>query len=165
MPRKIHFQVVSSTSADEKHPANELNHHGPLINGWQSVRFGPFPQELIVQFENVTRLRRVQLLSHQYLIGRFLTFSFFDIFLSFLFQRRKSNFISAIRVRNKARLMKARVSNVSGRKRKSSAVENCFIVFFFHFDFQVTSNFRATNGRISKLENSNRFTSTPKEIS
>jgi hypothetical protein len=70
MPRKIHFQVVSSTTADEQHPASELNHHGPLVNGWQSSRFATYPQELILQFENYVRIRRVQLLSHQYLIGK-----------------------------------------------------------------------------------------------
>lgn len=69
MPKKIHFQVVSSSTADEQHSASELNHHGPLVNGWQSIRFGSYPQELIVQFEHSARVRRIQLLSHQYLIG------------------------------------------------------------------------------------------------
>ncbi|CAF2436445.1 unnamed protein product [Rotaria sp. Silwood2] len=69
MPRKIHYQVVYSTSSDEQHPASELNHHGPLVNGWQSSRFSSYPQELILQFENCVRLRRIQLLSHQYLIA------------------------------------------------------------------------------------------------
>jgi centrosomal protein CEP104 len=70
MPRKIRFQIVLSSSADEQHPASELNHHGPLVNGWQSSRFSVYPQELIVQFENRAHIRRVQLLSHQYLIGK-----------------------------------------------------------------------------------------------
>ncbi|UJR26748.1 hypothetical protein I4U23_008063 [Adineta vaga] len=69
MPRKIHFQVVYSSSSDEQHPASELNHHGPLVNGWQSARFSSYPQELILQFEHYVRLRRVQLLAHQYLIA------------------------------------------------------------------------------------------------
>ncbi len=70
MPRKIHFQIVSSSSSEEQHPASELNHHGPLISGWQSSRFCSYPQELILQFENYVRIRRVQILSHQYLIGK-----------------------------------------------------------------------------------------------
>ena len=70
MPRKISFQIVSASTADEQHPASELNHHGPLVNGWQSNRFCSYPQELIVQFEHVARIRRVQLLSHQFLIGK-----------------------------------------------------------------------------------------------
>jgi centrosomal protein CEP104 len=70
MPRKIPFQTVYSSTSDEQHPASELNHHGPLVNGWQSSRFCSYPQELILQFENHIRIRRVQLLAHQYLIGK-----------------------------------------------------------------------------------------------
>ena len=73
MPKKVSFQIVSSSSADEQHPASELNHHGPLVTGWQSSRFCSFPQELILQFENYARVKRIQLLSHQYLIGKITT--------------------------------------------------------------------------------------------
>ncbi|CAF5155024.1 unnamed protein product, partial [Rotaria sp. Silwood1] len=69
MTRKIQFQVVYSTSFDEQHPANELHHQGPFVNGWQSSRLCSYPQELVLQFENYVRLKRVQLLSHQYLIA------------------------------------------------------------------------------------------------
>lgn len=69
MPTKVAFQVVSSTTFDESHPATELNHHGPLISGWQSARFCSYPQELILQCESYARIRRVQILSHRYLIG------------------------------------------------------------------------------------------------
>jgi centrosomal protein CEP104 len=70
MPKKLHFQIVSSSSSDDLHPASELNHHGPLINGWQSNRFCSYPQELVLQFENYAKIKRVQILSHQYLIGK-----------------------------------------------------------------------------------------------
>ena len=70
MPRKIPFHTVYSSSDDEQHPASELNHHGPLVNGWQSSRFCTYPQELILQLESFTRIRNVQILSHQFLIGR-----------------------------------------------------------------------------------------------
>ncbi|CAF1036738.1 unnamed protein product [Rotaria sordida] len=69
MTRKVQFQVVYSSSADEQHPASELYHHGPFVNGWQSSRLCPYPQELILQFEKYVRLKRVQLLSHQFLIA------------------------------------------------------------------------------------------------
>ncbi|CAF0732515.1 unnamed protein product [Adineta ricciae] len=69
MPKKTLFRVVYSSSSDEQHPASELNHHGPLVNGWQSARFCQYPQELVLQFDNYVRLRRVQLLAHQYLIA------------------------------------------------------------------------------------------------
>jgi centrosomal protein CEP104 len=78
MPRKIHFQVIYSSSADEQHPASELNHHGPLVNGWQSSRFCSYPQEFIIRFENYIRLKRVQLLSHQFLIGNFVLSRYSD---------------------------------------------------------------------------------------
>jgi hypothetical protein len=69
MPRKIPFQAIQFSSADDKHPASALNHHGPFVNGWQSARSCTYPQELILQFESHTRLKRVQLLSHQSFIG------------------------------------------------------------------------------------------------
>jgi centrosomal protein CEP104 len=74
MPRKLQFQVVYSTSADEKYPASELNHPEPFVNGWQSSRFCSYPQEVIFQFESYVRLKRLQLLSHEYLIGNFVYF-------------------------------------------------------------------------------------------
>jgi centrosomal protein CEP104 len=83
MPRKIHFQIVHSSTADEQHPASELNHHGPLVNGWQSNRFCSYPQELILQFENYARIKRVQILSHQHLIGKKYSLKYFLLIISF----------------------------------------------------------------------------------
>ena len=70
MPKKISFETIYSSTADEHHQANELNHHGPFVAGWQSNRHCAYPQELVLQFENYARLKRLQLLSHQYLIGK-----------------------------------------------------------------------------------------------
>jgi centrosomal protein CEP104 len=70
MPKKISFETIYSSTADEQHQASELNHHGPFVVGWQSNRQCSYPQELVLQFENYSRLKRVQLLSHQYLIGK-----------------------------------------------------------------------------------------------
>jgi centrosomal protein CEP104 len=70
MPKKISFETIYSSSADEQYQANELNHHGPFVTGWQSSRHCVYPQEIILQFENYVRLKRVQLLSHQFLIGK-----------------------------------------------------------------------------------------------
>jgi len=77
MPKKILFQVIYSSSADEQHQANELNHQGPFVNGWQSNRLCSYPQEVILQFENYIRLKRLQLLSHQFLIGNIIFFNRF----------------------------------------------------------------------------------------
>ena len=74
MPRKIPFQCVYSTSSDEQYPASELNHHEPFVNGWQSSRSCSYPQELVFQFERYVRLKRLQLLCHQYLIGNSLSY-------------------------------------------------------------------------------------------
>ena len=70
MPRKIPFQVIEYSSADEQYPASALHHHGPFATGWQSARACSYPQELIFEFECPIRLKRLQLLSHQYMIGR-----------------------------------------------------------------------------------------------
>ncbi|UJR22352.1 hypothetical protein I4U23_025414 [Adineta vaga] len=78
MPKKISFQCVYSTSSDELHPASELNHHEPFVNGWQSSRSCSYPQELVFQFENYVRLKRLQLLSHQYLIASKIEFHIGD---------------------------------------------------------------------------------------
>ena len=72
MPKKISFEIVHCTSADDEHQAGELNHHGPFAQGWQSGRSCAYPQELILQFQTTLRLKRVQLLSHQFLIGNLL---------------------------------------------------------------------------------------------
>lgn len=85
MPKKTLFHVVYSSSSDEQHPASELNHHGPLVNGWQSARFCQYPQELVLQFDNYVRLRRVQLLAHQYLIGKIFRFSKTSVTLLMMF--------------------------------------------------------------------------------
>ncbi|CAF0768941.1 unnamed protein product [Adineta ricciae] len=78
MPRKISFQCVYSTSSDEQYPASELNHHEPFVNGWQSSRSCSYPQELVFRFESYVRLKRLQLLCHQYLIASKIEFHIGD---------------------------------------------------------------------------------------
>jgi hypothetical protein len=68
MPKKIHFQVKASSSADENYPASTLEQHGPFVNGWRTTRSCSYPQELLFQFDQRTHLKRIQLLSHEYLI-------------------------------------------------------------------------------------------------
>jgi centrosomal protein CEP104 len=92
MPKKILFQVIYSSSADEQHQANELNHQGPFVNGWQSNRLCSYPQEVILQFENYIRLKRLQLLSHQFLIGNIIFFNHFWLFIK-LFLASKIEFL------------------------------------------------------------------------
>eukprot|EP01137_Pigoraptor_chileana_P018819 Opistho-2@78937 len=68
MPHKIKFTVVHCTGADDEHPAAELEVHGPLVRGWQSQRFCPFPQALVLQLAEHSRVRKIQILSHQHKI-------------------------------------------------------------------------------------------------
>ncbi len=51
--------------------ASELNteRQGPLNQGWLTQKFCLFPSELTIQFEKRINLKKVQLLSHQFLIA------------------------------------------------------------------------------------------------
>ncbi|XP_076374958.1 centrosomal protein of 104 kDa isoform X1 [Megalopta genalis] len=68
MPRKIGFHVVYATSEEDRHSSLELNVHGPTVRGWQSSRRCAYPQELILRLHGPTKLTRIQVLAHQYLI-------------------------------------------------------------------------------------------------
>ncbi|XP_012271377.1 centrosomal protein of 104 kDa [Orussus abietinus] len=68
MPRKIGFNVVYATSEEERHSSLELNAHGPTVRGWQSARRCAYPQELVLRLHGPTKLTRIQVLAHQYLI-------------------------------------------------------------------------------------------------
>lgn len=39
MPHKLQFHVVHASGEDDVHKAGDLNHHGPLANGWHSSRY------------------------------------------------------------------------------------------------------------------------------
>ena len=69
MPKKVGFKVLVSSGADENHPAVELEDQNPNAKGWQSQRFCSFPQELVLQLGCKARLRKIQLLSHQFKIA------------------------------------------------------------------------------------------------
>lgn len=98
MARKLPFRVVYWSSGDDDYPATDLQVHSPLAKGWRSsrlrdliiyvirtslsrteafeldwfvftCRFCIYPQEVVVQLSEPVRLRKLQLLSHQYLIG------------------------------------------------------------------------------------------------
>ncbi|KAJ7394456.1 hypothetical protein OS493_000267 [Desmophyllum pertusum] len=69
MPNKVPFQVVYSSSADDNHRENELELHSPTTKGWQSSRFCLYPQELVLLMKEPIRLRKLQILSHQFMIS------------------------------------------------------------------------------------------------
>uniref|UniRef100_H0V6D7 Centrosomal protein of 104 kDa n=1 Tax=Cavia porcellus TaxID=10141 RepID=H0V6D7_CAVPO len=69
MPHKIGFVVVSSSGHEDGFSARELMIHAPTVSGWRSPRFCPFPQEIVLQTVERCRIRKLQLLVHQYMIS------------------------------------------------------------------------------------------------
>ncbi|VDM31474.1 unnamed protein product [Hydatigera taeniaeformis] len=69
MLHKIKFRVVHITSQEEQYPAIELNHSSPNTRGWRSAKNCPYPQQIVVELEKPSRIRKIQILSHQSLIA------------------------------------------------------------------------------------------------
>ncbi|XP_071840372.1 centrosomal protein of 104 kDa-like isoform X1 [Apostichopus japonicus] len=68
MPHKLSFRVLHATSTDSGYSTKELEIHNPLVKGWQSIKFCPYPQEIILKLPKKTRMKKLQLLAHQFLI-------------------------------------------------------------------------------------------------
>ncbi|KAM9752018.1 centrosomal protein of 104 kDa isoform 2-T2 [Menidia menidia] len=68
MPKKIGFIVVSSSSHEDNFSAQELMVHAPTVSGWRSSRLCSYPQHITLQLVERCRIRKMQLLAHQYLI-------------------------------------------------------------------------------------------------
>ncbi|XP_076451911.1 centrosomal protein of 104 kDa-like isoform X2 [Babylonia areolata] len=79
MPHKLEFHVVHASGEDDVHKAGDLNHHGPLAQGWQSSRFCLYPQDIVVKMEARSRLRKIQIFSHQFLIPTRIEFFVGDV--------------------------------------------------------------------------------------
>ncbi|XP_061197353.1 centrosomal protein of 104 kDa-like isoform X1 [Saccostrea echinata] len=79
MPRKLPFRVIHVSGQDESYRAAELNYHSPLTKGWQSSRYCLYPQDIVLQLEHRSRLRKIQILSHQYLIATKIEFFVGDV--------------------------------------------------------------------------------------
>ncbi|NXK36275.1 CE104 protein, partial [Piprites chloris] len=69
MPHKIGFTVVSSSGHEDGFSARELMVHAPTVNGWRSPRLCQYPQEIVLQLVERCRIRKLQLLAHQYMIS------------------------------------------------------------------------------------------------
>ncbi|CAH2319760.1 centrosomal of 104 kDa isoform X1 [Pelobates cultripes] len=69
MPHKIGFVVVNSSGHEDGFSAKELMVHAPTVNGWRSSRFCQYPQEIVIQMVERCRIRKLQLLAHQYMIS------------------------------------------------------------------------------------------------
>ncbi|XP_028266761.1 centrosomal protein of 104 kDa [Parambassis ranga] len=68
MPRKLGFIVVSSSSHEDNFNAKELMVHAPTVSGWRTSRLCSYPQHITLQLVERSRVRKLQLLAHQYLI-------------------------------------------------------------------------------------------------
>ncbi|XP_053136874.1 centrosomal protein of 104 kDa isoform X3 [Hemicordylus capensis] len=69
MPHKIGFIVISSSGHEDGFSAKELMVHAPTVNGWRSPRLCQYPQEIVLQMVERCRIRKLQLLAHQYMIS------------------------------------------------------------------------------------------------
>ncbi|NXS50071.1 CE104 protein, partial [Balaeniceps rex] len=69
MPHKIGFVVVSSSGHEDGFSAKELMVHAPTVSGWRSPRLCQYPQEIVLQLVERCRIRKLQLLAHQYMIS------------------------------------------------------------------------------------------------
>uniref|UniRef100_A0A3P9JS90 Centrosomal protein of 104 kDa n=1 Tax=Oryzias latipes TaxID=8090 RepID=A0A3P9JS90_ORYLA len=79
MQRKIKFSVISSSSHEDHFSAEELMVHAPTVTGWRSSRLCSFPQHILLQLEGRSRVRKLQLLAHQYLIPTKVEFHVGDV--------------------------------------------------------------------------------------
>ncbi|XP_065061516.1 centrosomal protein of 104 kDa-like isoform X2 [Rhopilema esculentum] len=69
MPRKLQFQVVHVSGHEPGYGPKELELHSPVTKGWQSQKFCVYPQEVVLKLKEPANLRKLQILSHQYLIA------------------------------------------------------------------------------------------------
>ncbi|XP_059572636.1 centrosomal protein of 104 kDa isoform X4 [Alligator mississippiensis] len=69
MPHKVGFVVLSSSGHEDGFSAKELMVHAPTVNGWRSPRLCQYPQEIVLQMVERCRVRKLQLLAHQYMIS------------------------------------------------------------------------------------------------
>ena len=62
---KLKFRIIYWSGEDPEFPVTELLENSPQSRGWLSSKFWEYPQEIIIQFSNPSRLRQIQFLSHQ----------------------------------------------------------------------------------------------------
>ena len=59
------FKILRFLGEDPEFSVTELLDNSPQSRGWQSSKFCEYPQEIIIQFTNIVRLKQIQFLSHQ----------------------------------------------------------------------------------------------------
>ena len=63
----LKYRVIGASTEDPEHPLFSILSQSPT-EGWASVRFSSYPQEILIQFPNPIRLRQLNLLLHQHRI-------------------------------------------------------------------------------------------------
>ena len=61
---KLKYRIIYCSGEEPEYPVTELLDPTPNSRGWQSPKFCEYPQEIIVQFPSVVRLKQLQFLSH-----------------------------------------------------------------------------------------------------
>ena len=62
---KLRYRIVSCSGEETNYAASELLSQSPQSKGWQSPRFCDYPQEIVIQLAAPSRLKLIQILSHQ----------------------------------------------------------------------------------------------------
>ena len=63
----LKYRVIGASTEDPEHPLFSILSQSPT-EGWASVRFSAYPQEILIQFPNPIRLRQLNILLHQHRI-------------------------------------------------------------------------------------------------
>lgn len=69
MIKKIRFMIIEATSEAEGHGVKNLEHQHPSSPGWQTQKFCSYPQEVVFHLCESCRMKKFQILSHQYMIS------------------------------------------------------------------------------------------------
>jgi centrosomal protein CEP104 len=67
---KLKFKIIYCSGEDPEYPVTQLLSTNPQNRGWQSPKFGEFPQEIIIQFNNIAKLTQMQFLVHEHKIPK-----------------------------------------------------------------------------------------------
>lgn len=64
-PRRVNYRINYCSSEDAEYPVSELVLQSSESKGWQTKRFAPYPQTLIVELLELTLVTNLSFLSHQ----------------------------------------------------------------------------------------------------
>lgn len=74
---KLKYKIIYCSGEDPEYPVTQLLSTNPQNRGWQSPKFGEFPQEIIIQFNNIAKLTQMQFLVHEFKIPTSISLSYY----------------------------------------------------------------------------------------